>query len=158
MSRQDYATPPELIDAVERRFGPIVHDLAATAGNTKAATWYGPDLEPPWRDSLAIDWAARHPRGNLWLNPPFARVAPWMAKCKATRQAPREWRRSGLILSLTLATVGSRWFIDYVHGHALVMPLCPRVTFVGERAPINRDLMLCAWGEGLVGFAPWVWR
>lgn len=64
MSRQDYATPLCLIEAVERRFGPIVHDLAATS----------------------------------------------------------------------------------------------RVTFVGEPAPFNRDLMLCAWGEGLVGFVPWVWR
>jgi phage N-6-adenine-methyltransferase len=153
MSRQDYATPLCLIEAVERRFGPIVHDLAATSGNTKAATWYGPDRELGERDSLAIAWAARHPRGNLWLNPPFARVASWMAKCHHESK-----RRQGLILSLTLASVGSRWFIDHVHGNALVMPLCPRVTFVGEPAPFNRDLMLCAWGEGLVGFVPWVWR
>ena len=111
------------------------------------------DRELGERDSLGIDWAARHPRGNLWLNPPFARVASWMAKCHHESK-----RRQGLILSLTLASVGSRWFIDHVHGHALVMPLCPRVTFVGEPAPFNRDLMLCAWGEGLVGFVPWVWR
>lgn len=153
MSRQDYATPLCLIEAVERRFGFIVHDLAATSGNTKAPTWFGPDRELGERDSLGIDWAARHPRGNLWLNPPFARVASWMAKCHHESK-----RRQGLILSLTLASVGSRWFIDHVHGHALVMPLCPRVTFVGEPAPFNRDLMLCAWGEGLVGFVPWVWR
>lgn len=41
-SRQDYGTPPEFIAAVERRFGPIVHDLAAHAGNHRHARYFAP--------------------------------------------------------------------------------------------------------------------
>lgn len=41
-SRQDYATPAELMAACARRFGPIVVDLAATAENAKHERYYAP--------------------------------------------------------------------------------------------------------------------
>jgi len=41
-SRQDYATPSELMAACARRFGPIVVDLAATAENAKHERYYAP--------------------------------------------------------------------------------------------------------------------
>lgn len=34
-SKQDYGTPKDFIDAVAARFGPLVVDLAAHAGNAK---------------------------------------------------------------------------------------------------------------------------
>jgi hypothetical protein len=41
-SEQDAATPPDVMAAVERRFGPVRFDLAAHAGNTKHARYLAP--------------------------------------------------------------------------------------------------------------------
>ena len=41
-NKQDYATPADLMAAVERRFGPIAFDLAAHAGNAKSPKYFAP--------------------------------------------------------------------------------------------------------------------
>lgn len=68
-SRQDFGTPRALIVAVERRFGPIVCDLAASAENAKA-----PLFIDRARDTFTVPWAEEYPTGNLWFNPEFAVV------------------------------------------------------------------------------------
>ena len=50
-SRQDWATPPEMIAACEKRFGAITLDLAAAAHNAKAAHFYDEAA-----DSLSQSW------------------------------------------------------------------------------------------------------
>ncbi len=158
MTKQDYQTPKEFLRVVEERFGEIVFDLAAvreTSAARRKDHYFGPDHhDVTKRDGLIAAWPPVE-RGTLWLNPPFSRVEPWIRRChRYTTSGPH----GGTLLSLTLASVGSEWFRKLVHGHALVMPLSPRIKFVGEAQPFNRDLMLCAWGGGRVGFEPWRWR
>lgn len=43
-SKQDYGTPADFLAAVEGRFGPIVIDLAAHAGNHKHARYFAPAM------------------------------------------------------------------------------------------------------------------
>ncbi len=148
-SKQDYATPPEFIEAVERRFGPIAFDLAAHAGNAKAAQWYGPGGVA--EDALSEDWTKLE--GNLWLNPEFANIAPWAAKCAESRGFRWDTRR---IFLLTPASVGAVWFSEYVHGHALVLGLVGRLCFDGK-SPYPKDCILSVFGEA-PGFDVWVWR
>lgn len=147
-SKQDYGTPWEFIEAVELRFGDITHDLAASSGNAKAETWYG-EAE----DSLSLPWSLAHPHGNLWLNPPFANIAPWAEKCFQESAA-----RGGLILFLTPASIGSNWFAEHVHRKAFVLGLAPRLTFEGTPDPYPKDLMLSVFGAGLNGFDTWRWK
>lgn len=45
-NKQDYATPPEFMEAVTKHFGPIAFDLAAHAGNTKSPHYYTPVTGP----------------------------------------------------------------------------------------------------------------
>lgn len=156
MSKQDYGTPWEFIRACEARFGPIVCDLAAHEGNTKAPLYITQEA-----DSLAVDWAGWLPTGTLWLNPPFVDIAPWAAKC-----ADESTRRHGLILMLTPASIGTEWFQAHVHRRALVIGLAPRMAFDGT--PINpktgkpdgypKDLMLSVFGFGANGFDTWRWK
>ncbi len=146
-SKQDYATPMPFIAAVERRFGPIVADLAASKENARCPVWYGTDT-----DSLSMAWGREHPDGNLWLNPPFGDLAPWVEKC-----AEEARRRLGLILLLVPASIGSNWFADFVHRRAYVLALRPRLTFVGQTDPFPRDLMLAVYGHGCVGLDTWRW-
>jgi len=69
LSKQDYATPPEFIAAVKKRFGITRFDLdlAAVTENTVAKEFFGPpfEVEPIQtshggclaHDSLAQDWS-----------------------------------------------------------------------------------------------------
>ena len=156
-SFQSYATPWEFIRAVEGRFGPIVCDLAAAPSNAKAKRFYGPS-----DDSLTKEWAADYPEGLLWLNPPFAKIGKWAAKC-ATESAKRS---GGHIVMLVPASIGTDWFALSVEREAHVIALSPRMIFDG--APINpktgkpdgypKDLMLVVYTCGLTGFSTWRWK
>jgi phage N-6-adenine-methyltransferase len=146
-SKQDYGTPGEFIRAVEKRFGKIEFDLAASPENAKAERFYNGEVE----DALKYAWG--NIGGNLWLNPPFADIEPWAAKCA------EHWeRRDGFILFLTPASIGSNWFESHVRRHAYVLGLSPRMTFEGTTDPYPKDLMLSVYGFGLHGFGTWRWK
>jgi phage N-6-adenine-methyltransferase len=149
-SKQDYGTPRAFIEAVQKRFGELAWDLAAVRANSVCGgCYYGPDAdEPDSRDSLTADWRAVD--GTLWLNPPFADIAPWAAKCASVRDR-RDWT-----LLLVPASVGSNWYAGHVHGKAIVLPLSPRLAFNGE--PFPKDLILAAYGFSVSGFEPWRWK
>lgn len=144
-SRQDYGTPREFLDAVERRFGTICFDLAASKSNAVCPAHFTKE-----DDALAQDW--RGIPGTLWLNPPYADIGPWANKC-----AQLSWRY-GWLLFLVPASVDSNWFAGAVERCAFVMPLSPRLTFVGEKDPYPKPVMLCAFGFGVSGFQPWRWK
>jgi len=145
-SKQNYGTPMEFIAAVEKQFGPIVHDLAAEEGNQKATSYYSKE-----QDCFKQDWAKDFPCGNLWLNPEFANIAPYAKKC-----GEESVRRVGRILLLTPASVGAEWFAAYVEGKALVLPLRPRLSFDGKN-PYPKDTMLSVFGVD-PGFKTWRWK
>ena len=144
-SKQDYGTPWSLIHAVERRFGPIGFDLAAAHYNAKHALYLTEE-----DDSLSIQWRKLQRHGLLWLNMPFKRATPWVKHCA------EEAEHGARIAALMLASVGSSWFSQHVHNKALVLPLLPRVTFVGETQPYTKDVLLAVYGEP-PGFEPWRW-
>jgi phage N-6-adenine-methyltransferase len=145
-SKQDYGTPWEFIRSVVRRFGQLHFDLAASEDNRKADRFY-----TEADDSLAQDWTRLE--GNLWLNPPFANIAPWAEKCALSSA-----HRNGFILFLTPASVGANWFADHVHRKALVLGLSPRLTFEGTTDPYPKDLILSVFGYGFNGFDTWRWK
>lgn len=155
-TKQDYGTPWEFIRAIEGRFGPVVCDLAASAHNAKCDAYY--DQE---RNSLEVDWRTEHPDGLLWLNPPFADIEPWAAKCSSATLCG-----NGFIAMLTPASIGSQWFATYVHRRAMVFGLSPRMTFdgtppnprTGKLDPYPKDLMLSVFGHGMNGFDVWRWK
>ena len=148
-SKQDYGTPRAFLVAVEARFGALQFDLAASADNSKCLGHFSEMV-----DSLTQDWCKL--RGNLWLNPPFANIDPWAAKCAASF-SPTRW-----IFLLTPASIGTEWFAAHVWGIARVMPLRPRMTFdgtpinpkTGRPDPYPKDLMLSVFGAE-PGFEPW---
>jgi hypothetical protein len=151
-SRQDYETPPVFIDAVVKRFGPLSWDLAATAHNAKARLCFGYDPSGNFDDALTRPWPIDGPL--CWLNPPFANIAPWAKKCA------EESAKGCRILFLTPASVGSRWFADYVFGKALVIFLSGpnyRIRFVGAKYPYPKDCILSCFGLP-PGFEIWRWR
>lgn len=150
MSKQDYRTPPEFIDAVRRRFGPPGWDLAASHGDEidLVAGYFTPET-----DSLAQCWR-RLPSvcAVAWLNPPFRNIRPWVRKLDEECQYLRRWT-----LLLVPASMGSGWWREHVMGKCMVFGI-PRLTFVGETAAYPKDLALCAYGYGVHGTGYWDWR
>lgn len=143
--KQDYATPWALIKAVERRFGPLAIDLAASLENKKAPLCYTED-----EDSLSADWGSLHGL-NCWLNPPFKNIGKWAEK--AERAASKGLVK---IFMLTPASVGSNWYSDFVHQKARVYALKPRITFEGAKDPFPKDCMLTCFGYSW-RFDVWDW-
>lgn len=149
-SEQTVGTPRAFLIAIERRFGPIVIDLAATEDNRVCAEYLGPGSPLGW-DSLLVPW--RHQRGWQFLNPPFGDIAPWAQKCA------EESAKGAHVLFLVPASVGSNWFNTWVRPHAYVFELTPRLTFVGHTQVYPKDLILCCYGpERFVGRDSWNWR
>jgi DNA N-6-adenine-methyltransferase (Dam) len=163
-SRQDYATPKIFIDAVKAHFGikRFDFDLAAVRANAvdnlgPADLYLGPDHSNVMcRDALLFDWS-RTPKGNLWLNPPFAHIAPWAAKCNTARR----WVMRGGIVTrrriflLVPAAVGANWWRDSVHNKARVVFLNGRIYFDGV-SPYPKDCALCVYGDK-PGYEIWSW-
>lgn len=109
-SEQVVATPWQFIHAVERKFGPLVCDLAATAENTKVAnSFITPEL-----DTFKQDWRDWLKGGLGWLNPEFDPLTKWVELCAKQQQNGAEF------LTLTPASVGANWFWDYVQPFATV--------------------------------------
>jgi hypothetical protein len=160
-SKQDYGTPPELVAAIERRFGALTWDVAASPENAVVqgrffSPWTpGDKLEGYAIDALTDDWGARFTRADLlFLNPPFGGIGSKWAPLvhRWTRQLP--WLR---IVVLTPASIGSEWFQRYVLRRAMVLGLSPRLHFVGCDDPYPKDCMLSCFGFGVAGFDVWRW-
>lgn len=147
-SKQDYRTPDNFIVPVQRRFGVLTVDLAATREDAQARAFVTPE-----EDSLSIDWVERFEGENCWLNPPYSHIAPWAAKCAdfAARA------KTGRILFLVPASVGANWYRDHVYNKAHVIALNGRITFVGMTTPYPKDCILCVFGAGIFGFEVWNW-
>jgi hypothetical protein len=149
LSKQDYGTPPELVAAIERRFGMLTWDVAADADNTVVD---GNFFSLAGINALDDDWAARFtPRDLLFLNPPFGAISHVWAPLVARWRRRLPWLR---LLMLTPASVGSLWFERYVHRRALVLALSPRLQFVGCEQCYPKDCMLSCFGFG-TGFDVW---
>jgi phage N-6-adenine-methyltransferase len=148
-SRQDYSTPRDFLEAVEKRFGKISCDLAAIVQNSVCEQFLGPGSLYA-ADSLTCNW---HRYGGLyWLNPPFANIEPWARKCA------EESALGAKILFLVPASVGSRWFEKYVFNKAEVYFLAPRLSFDGEH-PFPKDCMLCYYSrDQLYDCQFWRWK
>ena len=66
----DRATPRELFDRLNERFGFTI-DVAAAPHNTKCARFY-----TAADDGLAQSWFGE----RVWCNPPYSDIEPWVAK------------------------------------------------------------------------------
>lgn len=146
-SKQDYGTPPEVLDAIKSELGieDFLLDVAASDGNNVCQTYYTDEM-----DGLSNPWTVL---GWAWCNPPYGDIAPWV------RKAAYEASRGANIAMLVPASPGSNWWRDYVDGVAYVLWMNGRVKFVGATGLYPKDtaiLVYTPWLRG--GNRVWNWR
>lgn len=191
-SKQNYRTPVGLLHAIEKRFGKITFD-AACMWNDCVVRWTDHSdgmivdrvsgfLYDQGEDALEQDWTKLQGQ-HIFCNPPFRKSGKFAKKIHDTFMKteehymigtgeiePMQIYRGPKISFLVQCAVDSKWFLNYIQGRAMVMPLLPRVPFLntdgtpvldgkGKQAPINRAMMLVHYsGPGQVGFNPWEWN
>lgn len=140
------ATPPELFDPLQERFG-FTLDACALPENAKL-----PKFFTPGQDGLAQSWAGE----RVWCNPPYSDIRPWVEKAIAEHLAK-------LVVMLVPANRTEQgWWQDLVEpsrdrgGLLTVEFLRGRQRFIGpgktaigpnERPPFGVALLI--WEEGL---------
>lgn len=160
-SRQDYGTPPELLNAIRKRLDILdfEFDLAADETNTVVSSQnYGGDIGLVKNhfniedNSLTKDW---HKWGGpkwMWLNPPFANITPWVEK------AYKESKLGAHIVVL-VPTSFAEWWRDWVEGKCYITNLQGRVKFVGCPAAYPKDISILLYTPwGFRGSEVWDWK
>jgi phage N-6-adenine-methyltransferase len=139
----EWETPDALFELLSAEFH-FTLDAAATRANRKCSLYLGPDHEhPALRDALTVAWTGAG-SGAVWLNPPYSRVAEFVAKAAAEQQ-------HGVTSVLLLpARTDTRWF----HAHLYQKPgvevrfLKGRLRFKGgaNSAPFP-SMVVVLWGK-----------
>lgn len=156
-SSGDIWTPWAFIRAVEKKFGPLTVDLAASGSQSaKAERWITPEA-----DSLKQDWVEIVGRGLGWDNCPYSNITPWAKKHADS------WQRNARTLLLVPASIGANWYWNYVEPFATVYSV-GRMVFdncysrkTGELITTSypKDLILCHYGEyPSSGLKRWRWE
>ena len=148
--RQDWATERALVRAVLRFLGieAFAWDLAASAANAVADSYF-----TKRENALRQGWERAASGGVAWCNPPYAHLAPWMAKAAAAGRA------GARLAFLVPAAVGANWWDDSVHGRARVIFLTGRPKFVGATQGYPKDCALVLYGPDVrPGYQTWRWR
>lgn len=146
-SKQDYATPIEFIRATTKLLGidGFWIDLAAEPSNTVSDKYYTKE-----DDALVQDWSGIP--GWAWLNPPFRHIAPWAKKASES---------GNNIAMLVPASVGSNWWVKYVHRKAKVLFLNGRIAFMRDKPKwlYPKDCALVLFGKDIVpSYGVWKWK
>lgn len=112
----DRATPPELFDPLNERFG-FTLDVAALPHNAKCERYFTPD-----DNGLLQSWAGE----RVWCNPPYSDIKSWVYKAWC------ESRVAHLIVMLVPANRTEQgWWQDFVEPFRLTGDL--RVEFIRGR-------------------------
>ena len=135
----EWETPPDLFDALDRRFH-FSLDVCATSENAKCASYYTVD-----DDALSQPWT-----GNVWCNPPYARsVSTFLEKARTELDT----KQCDVAVFLLPARTDTRWFHRYVWDTSAHHPrtgvsvefLSGRLRFVGaaSSAPFPSMIVVC---------------
>lgn len=119
-----WATPPNMVRALEIEFGAFDLDPCCQTDTAKAPRFYTPE-----QDGLTQQW-----HGRVFMNPPYSDPSPWLMKAIQEVEAGR----AQLVVALLPACTDTGWFHELVQGRAEVRFIRGRVRFYGwQGTPIT---------------------
>lgn len=118
--KDDWATPQDLFDKINAKFGPFTLDAAASSKNTKC-----PNFWTEKSNSLRKIWSGH---GKVWLNPPYSQSNAFLKK------AYEESQDGCRVVCLIPARTDTKRWHNYVMKAKEVHLIEGRVKFVGGKA------------------------
>ena len=122
---EEWETPQKFYDELNKEFNFTV-DVAATKDNAKAPLYFTKEI-----DGLKQSWNVG---GTVFCNPPYGRkIAAWVKK------AYDEAKKGIKIVLLIPARTDTKYFHDYIYGHAESRFIRGRLKFTNENGdPVDR--------------------
>jgi len=141
---QNWRTPPDFWQWLQKHYGPFDHDFAATATDSLCASYS--------TDCLGADI----PQGRVFCNP------PWRLSAALARRLTSRFHSHGSFIMLCQNATGDVWWAD-IAPYCETVILTPRVAYVdptgSRRKSPNRGSILLAWGgpyvPGLIRSERW---
>ena len=125
----DWATPPDLFDQVDREFN-FDLDVCASSSNAKCPEYFTRE-----DDGLLQLWAPR----RCWMNPPYGRqIGRWLEKASDTAIG------GGLVAALVPARTDTQWWHRWVMTSSEIRFVEGRIKFGGSKsaAPFPNALVI----------------
>lgn len=145
--REDWRTPPEVVELVREVFGGTIHldPCASPAASLAEVNFTGPDLDHGLAgavDGLDAAW-----QGTVYVNPPFSSLRAWVEKCQ------REHQEHGAeVILLMPARTDTRAWHQHVSTASAVCLWRGRLTFVGAPASAPFPVAFIYWGPRIQTF------
>ena len=160
--RQEWATPDDFWKVVHEEFE-FNFDAAATRHNAMYPTYFGPDhTHEPYTNGLSAPWLDVGRKLNVWINPPFAKMMPWVLRAhNAIRSG--EARLVVLMCPASPETKWWKWAVSENYADDARF-LSPRVQFVpppGVTSSTNRQntaLLVFRTKPESKPCTPWTWN
>lgn len=110
----EWATPDAMFRELDAEFCFEV-DAAATNGNAKCATFFGPGSVYP--DALAlVEWGRPYKPAMVFLNPPYSRCREFIAK------AAEQSQKGNTVVALVPSRTDTRWWHEHIWDHESHLP------------------------------------
>lgn len=106
--KEDWQTPDDFFQGMEKLFGKFEIDAAADYLNTKCEIYFGKDQYGAIADGLIMNWHSKdNSTRNIWLNPPYGRgiTGKWVEKA-----ARESLNGGGKTVCLLPARTDTKWF------------------------------------------------
>ena len=115
--RQEWETPHDFFDVVDREFG-FMLDAAATQKNKKLFYYFGPRHHVNNAGCMGEDALDKHcpwirPHRSMysvWLNPGFSDVGPWMERAYTEAQV---MQAVSVVVVMALIAPSTKWWRDW---------------------------------------------
>lgn len=133
MSNDLWATPPEVIDFIQREFGQIQLDLCASDAGHVCSAWIDQDMDFLKDCWMSPDFLVLSKGSLTWLNPPYSNPLPFI------KQAIK-WSKAGYaVVGILNNDSSTKWFVELQEHAAILMPIVGgRISFLnGDGQPIK---------------------
>lgn len=116
-SSDHWSTPPDFVRALEQQFGKFDLDPCCRAETAKASRFFTEET-----NGLSRPWC-----GRVFLNPPYSKPAPWLAK------AHREigLGNAEIVVALLPVRTDTKWFHQLVLERAQIQFVRGRIKWFG---------------------------
>lgn len=128
----NWATPPDFFDRMNRKYGPFEIDVCASPENAKCERYYTNET-----DGLKQEW-----KGVCWMNPPYGRaIVDWMRKAFESAKIG-----GATVVCLVPARTDTAWWHDFA--------IKGEITFIRGRLKFGGSKWNAPFPSAVVVFEP----